>query len=315
MSKAEKRKRAGTRKKRRETVPPPLKTFDFGTIRPHIEGLMFNLERDLKKRMNQARSHDTARGFLLMRVAALMMKQLFDAIRFLCADVETPGRRPEYVVAVPSITRTLLEILLTVIYVGEDFPKTSEAFHKCGWREHYEERAKYRNEYAKNPEWKPFFRNFEKSLQVGIKELGITSEEAKDPKKIKYTPIGQRLIGAMGASNRAFANWLEKWFYRECSSIAHFTPLSLMRLGMFFLLDVVPQELRDESSEAQSLARFKTLYYMMATIVVTAIASEMEHLFNLGNREQIVKIWEKMRIVIPDAQEVCQRRYDELLGM
>jgi len=58
---------------------------------------MFNLERDLKKRMNAARSHDTARGFLLMRVAALLMKQLYDAIRFLCADEYTKGRKPEYI--------------------------------------------------------------------------------------------------------------------------------------------------------------------------------------------------------------------------
>jgi len=54
---------------------------------------------------------------------------------------------------------------------------------------------------------------------------------------------------------------------------------------------------------------------MMATIVVTAIASEMEHMFNLGNRDQIVQIWEKMRPMIPDAQEVCHRRYDALLRM
>jgi hypothetical protein len=306
---------AKNRRSKKETLPPPLKTFDFETIRPHIEGLMFNLERDLKKRMNASSSRDTARGFLMMRVGALFMKQLFDAIRFLCADADSPGRRPEYVVAVPSITRTLLEILLTVMYVGEDFPNRSEAFHKCGWREHYEERLKYRNEYAKSPEWKPFFRNFEKSLQMGINELGITAEEAKDPKKIKYVPIGQRLIDAMGSPNRAFANWLEKWFYRECSAIAHFTPTSLMRLSMFFMLDVVPQELRDETSEAQSLARFKTLYYMMATILVTAIASEMEDMFNLGNRDQIVQIWQKMRVIIPDAQEVCQRRYDAVLNM
>jgi hypothetical protein len=303
-----------TRKKEEESLPPPLKTFDFGLIRAHIEGLMFNLERDLKRRMSQASSHDTARGFLLMLVAARMMKQIFDAIRFLCADESSPGRRPEYVFAVPSITRTLLEILLTVMYVGEDFPNRSEAFHRCGWREHYEERAKYRNEYAKSLEWKLFFRNFDISLQMGIKELGITAEEVKDPKKIKYFPIGQRLIGAMGSPNRAYANWLEKWFYSECSAIAHFTPTALMKTGVYFMRDVMPKELI-QNSEAESLMRFKALYYMMATIVVTAIASELEHLFNLGNREQIVKIWEAMRGTISDAQEVCHRRYDKLLGM
>jgi hypothetical protein len=248
-----------SRKKKREPLPPPLKTFDFGTIRPQIEGLMFNLERDLKKRMNAVSSHDTARGFLLMRVAALMMKQLFDAIRFLCADEPSPGRRPEYVFAVPSITRTLLEILLTVLYVGEDFPARSEAFFRSGWREHHEERAKYRNEYAKSPEWSQFFRNFEKSLQMGIKELGITPEEIKDPKQIKYSPIGQRLIDAMGSQNRAYANWLEKWFYSECSAIAHFTPTALMKTSMYFMRDVMPKELIT-NSEAESLMKFKALY-------------------------------------------------------
>src|SRR5712691_7601821 len=106
------------KRKTKESLPPPFKTFNFETIKPHIEGLMFNLERDLKKRMSAAGSHDTARGFLLMRVASLLMKQLYDAIRFVCGEEYAKGRKPEYIFAVPSITRTLLEILLTVMYVG-----------------------------------------------------------------------------------------------------------------------------------------------------------------------------------------------------
>jgi hypothetical protein len=67
--------------------------------------------------------------------------------------------------------------------------------------------------------------------------------------------------------------------------------------------------------EEESMRKFKGFYYMMATIVVIAIASELEHQLHLNNRNQIVKVWEKIRIDFPDAEEVCSRRYDELLGM
>jgi len=46
-------------------------------------------------------------------------------------------------------------------------------------------------------------------------------------------------------------------FYSECSTVAHFTPLSLMKVGMYFLFDVFPEEMRDEKSQADSMMRFK----------------------------------------------------------
>lgn len=294
-------------------VPSRDKVFDFQTIRATLEGLLFNVERDLRRRMSEASSGPAARGFILMRIGVLFTKQAFDAMRFLCADESSPGRRPEYVFVVPSITRTLLEVLFTIIYVGEDFPLRADWFQKAGWREHWEERLKYLNEYSKKPEWKNFFKEFAKALQIGIDELGITVEEKKRPNTIKYFPIGARLVGRMSSKNRSYVNWLQRWLYEETSAIAHFTPLGVMKFGLFLVRDLASDKDR-EFLETITMPRFKSFHMMMAVIVVTAIASELEGLFKLKNREQIIKIWEALRVDFPDAEELCKRRYDALLN-
>ena len=69
-----------------------------------------------------------------MRIAALNALNAYNVVRFLCADEETPGRRPNYVLVVPSINRTLMEILFTVIYLLEDFPQRADFYQKAGWR-------------------------------------------------------------------------------------------------------------------------------------------------------------------------------------
>lgn len=298
-----------------QKTPQPERVFDFRTISETLDGLLINVERDLKRRVNEASDIPIARGFLLMRVAALFARQLYDSIRFLCADVETPGRRPDYVVAVPSIVRTMQETLFTVIYLNEDFPNRADSFHKAGWREHREERGKYCNEYSNMPEWRPFLNRFKQSVQMGIEHLQLAPEEAKRPQDtIDYFPIGQRLLDAMGKSNQPFAKWLDKWFYDEASAVAHFTPLGMVKIAGYLLRDMASESDR-KVIEEESMRKFKGFYYMMATIVVTAIASELEHQFHLKNRDQIVKIWQKIRIDFPDAREVCERRYDGMLGM
>ncbi|HEY1528835.1 MAG TPA: hypothetical protein VGH51_21640 [Candidatus Angelobacter sp.] len=296
-----------------QKTPQPERVFDFSTISETIDGLLINVHRDFKRHI-EARDVPTARGFLLMRIAALFARQLYDSIRFLCADVESPGPRPEYVFAVPSIVRTMQEILFTIMYVNEDFPARADEFHKAGWREHNEERGKYCNEYSKMPEWRPFLNKFKQSVQMGIQHLQLSPEESKQPQSIDYFPIGQRLLDAMGKSNQSFAKWLDKWFYDETSAIAHFTPLGVMKIAGYLIRDMTPEADR-KMIEEESMRKFKGFYYMMATIVVMSIASELEHQLHLNNRGQIVKVWEKIRIDFPDAEEVCSRRYDELLSM
>ncbi|MFL6311126.1 MAG: hypothetical protein ACJ71W_03380 [Terriglobales bacterium] len=169
-----------------EKTPQPERVFDFGTISETIDGLLINVHRDLKSRINEARDIPTARGFLLMRIAALFARQLYDSIRFLCADVESLGRRPEYVFAVPSIVRTMQEILFTIMYVNEDFPARADEFQKAGWREHNEERGKYCNEYSKMPEWRPFLKKFKQSVQMGF---SISNSRLRKPNSRRVSII------------------------------------------------------------------------------------------------------------------------------
>ena len=299
--------------KRKKEFPPP-RVFHFTTINKSIEGLLFNLERNLKKRSISASDEKTGAGLLLIRIAVLFARHLYDSIRFLCSDEPTTGRRIEYILAVPSINRTLQEILFTIMYIGEDFPNRADKYYKSSWRENVEERGKYCNEHSTKTEWRPFLSRFKTGLKEGTEQLKLTKEEAKNPSSIEFFPSGHTLLKRMGKPNQPFAKWLDKWFYEETSAIAHFTPLGTLKMAGYLIHDMVPRANAKEMAE-ESLKRFTGFYVIMATIVVLCIASELEHLFNLGNRDQIVDIWEKIRVDFPDAIEVCARRYDKLLKM
>lgn len=296
--------------------PPPtvqVNVFNFETIRATLEGLLWNLERDLHRRALGSNDRPTAKGFVLMRIAVLYVKTALNAIRFLCADQNMPGRHPEHVLVIPSISRTMLEALFTVMYLSEEFPRRCESYQKAGWREQVEEMHKYKTEYSAKKEWQPFFHNFDEVLAVGAKHFEITEGEWKDPRTIKYWMSGHQLIERMGPQNRAFAKWLDKWFYHEISAIAHFDPFGLTKIAIFLLKEQAT-ETEQERIDADFLPRFRAFYISIAIIVVTAIASELEHSFRLNNRKQILELWENLRASIPDAEEICRKRYDGLLS-
>ena len=294
--------------------PVPFKIFDYGTIKEPMHGLQFNVERDLKKRSKETTDEKTAGAYILMRVAVLFMKHLYNSIIFLVADEEAKGRHDEYIVSVPSICRTMQEILFTVMYLGEDFPNRADQYYKASWREHNEERGKYCNEYSTDPEWAPFLKTMKRGLTDGVQYLKLSEEESKNPQReIAYVPIGMRLLESLSKENQPFAKWLDKWFYQEVSAIAHFTPLGTVKIGAFLIKDVIPEATPNKIAE--TLRSFKGFHSMMATFVVLCTASELEHLFKLNNRDQIAKIWDKLRVVFTDAEEICTRRYDKLLNM
>jgi hypothetical protein len=303
---------AVSKKKQKESQPP--KVFHFATINKPIEDLQSKLEKDLKRESLTATDQKTGAGLLLMRIAVLFARHLYDSIRFLCSDEKTKGRRPEYVLAVPSITRTLQEILFTVMYIGEDFPARSDRYYKASWRERMDERGKYCNEHSNKAEWKPFLNKYQQALKEGIEQIKLTEEEGKKSQIIEHFHVGMRLLENMSKENLPFARWMDKWFYQETSAIAHFTPLGTHRIAPYLMYDMVPRPNTKQMAE-ESLKRFTAFYVIMSTSVVLSIASELEHLFSLGNRDQIVDIWEKMRIDSPDCEEVCTRRYDKLLKM
>lgn len=77
----------------------------------------------------------------LVRLAVTTYK----AMGFLCADVKDGATRdPLFALATPPLNRTILEIVVSVLYLLEDLPRHTELFYRAGWRDEEEMLIKYR---------------------------------------------------------------------------------------------------------------------------------------------------------------------------
>jgi hypothetical protein len=112
------------------------------------------LERDVPGRFPQ---HSDAARFLLSSFR--LARHTFDAIRYLCANrVTEPGEslpRPEYGLAVPPLTRYLLDTAMTyLVLLEEDIRGRSEWFVKAGWREMKLETQRVETDFGSLPNWR-----------------------------------------------------------------------------------------------------------------------------------------------------------------
>lgn len=286
--------------------------LDFSSLRAVVDGLLFNLERDLRRRSEKTTDSDSARGLVLLRTAVRTIQNSYDAMRFMCADEQGQGQSDNYALLLPVINRMLLEVLFTVMFWLDDFPGRCVEYQRAGWRELAEERQGYKAEYSNAPEWKQFFRSVETQLKTGVKELGISDKEAQRPQNIEYWKSGARLIEQLKGETGVFARWLDKWFYHETSSIAHFDPAGVQKIGFHLVADQAPQGL---SVSPEDIRRLRDFQISTTLMIIACLASELEAHLYLNNLDAIKGLWTTLRKAIPDAAEMCKRRYDKLFAM
>src|SRR5713226_8661730 len=96
----------------------PLKQFDFQLVQPKLDGLLFNIVRDLQKRVRELSAKQQwheSQQLVGLSVAALFTKNSYNSVRYLVADTpEDHQRKPNYVLVVPAINRQLLDLLFTL---------------------------------------------------------------------------------------------------------------------------------------------------------------------------------------------------------
>jgi len=114
----------------------PLRHVDYGLVRAKLDGLLFNVDRDLQRRvknLEQRQQWHGARQLVGLNAMVRFTKNTYDAVRYLVADTpEDHNRKPNYVLIVPAVNRQLLDLLFTLVYMFDDYDARALEYERAG---------------------------------------------------------------------------------------------------------------------------------------------------------------------------------------
>ena len=303
-------RRCGMAKKPKELKP--LRRFDYSLISAPLDGLLFNVDRDLEKRHRWAFEHkdlerESESGLLL--VLLRFAKNSYNAVRFLTAT-EPPdaARKSTYTLILPPVNRQLLDLLFSLVYMLEDLGPRSLAYQKSGWRELVEERQTVSSSFAKDPTYRDYFRNLNLQIERLAELLRISPEEKKDPKQIPFWPTPTNLVDVPGSS-RNFRRHLMKWIYSDVSSQSHLGFGGLQKMASFLVADLMGDSAALKEGRDRAAQSYHFQQVSRAASVMLAIATEIDTYLQLGNGTQADYLWIILGEHVPEAQEWWEKRY------
>jgi len=293
----------------------PLKRFDYKLVEPKLDGLLFNIDRDLQRKTTEFASgqhcHAT-RQLIAITSAVRFAKNSYNAVRYLVADTpEDHTRRPTYVLVVPAINRQLLDLLFTLVYMFDDYGKRALDYEKAGWRENKEEYDKLYSRFGNDPEWDEFFTNRGKLLTGMAVFLGLTPQEQKHLKLIPRWGTPTQLMRQKTPS-KLFLEWLYLWFYQDTSRNAHLSSSGLYMISPFVLAEIVGgYEQKIVDSHIIEIFRFTQISRVALTVL--AILTEVSTHFRLGNYESITYLWQIFAEHAEEGKDLYAQRYKTLI--
>jgi hypothetical protein len=302
----------GSKRKPKRTPEP--KRVDFRPIGVKLRGFFFNLERELEKRAKLASTRSESQAFLFLRASALGLSNYFQTICWLGSDEDETGKRPKWAaLAIPSITRTMLDCLFTTAYMLEDFVPRSDLYHRSSYREQAEELELHRSSYSSEPEYRKFINLQTKNLTASASAHGLSDSEVLNPGNLRYWPTPTQIVRDKLAKpgNRKFFKWLNDWSYRYVSQIAHHSAIGVARTAGFLLVDMFPD--KKEKIEGETALQFRSLHVGIATTVLLCFGSELNAVFSLGYDPDLQHLWELAKGIAP-AEEAWKIRFVALLG-
>lgn len=306
-----------------ETIQPswrtelkPLTKFDAKVVQKPLQGLLFNIDRELETKVREAQY---ARDIDAERVGSLFLMMLrftinsYETVRFLnTKDDGSHLRKNRFVLAVPPINRQILDLLFTLVYMLDDFEPRSQAYELSGYRNQREELAKFQKRFGDDPVWAEWLRSRESLCSTLEGYLRISPEDTSEPQKIKRWPTPSGIIRQQTAS-KPFLEFLHSWLYDDTSAQAHLTAGGLFSVGMFVVSDLMPESER-RLVEDRAILQYQFINVSRTFAIVLAIASEINCFFRLGHREAAQRIWTFLGGYSEESKDLYERRYKGLVG-
>jgi hypothetical protein len=293
---------------------PEQPNLEFSVIEKPLDLLLSALENKIEREW-PSRLGNVQGAQHLFLLTLKTANVTYRSVRYLCADKPPdPARKLEYSISVSPLNRTILDNLLTLMFVMEDLPVRCRWYFKADWRETRLELERHRVEYGNYPDWQDWLGRFTAYSDGGIKILGLSSAEIATPSTIPSWPNPGKMpnYGLSPKSamppNRAFMKYLNDWFYADMSQQAHLGGSGLAKRAGFLLYDP-----GDDTERGKKLKKYKYAQVGQTVAIILALASEIEAHFHFGLRERASYVWGLVAPVIVVARELYDKRYADLL--
>jgi hypothetical protein len=290
---------------------PPLEVFDASIVQTPLRGLLMNIDRDLEKRLEQAKHSGDRVAERHVTLLMIMLRFTINSYKAVCFLISTtdysPKREDNFVLIVPPANRQLLDLLFTLVFMIDDFAARSLDYELSGYRELREEYDKVYGQFGSHPKWQPHLVALQALLRTTEQYLPITPQLKADLTLIRYWPSPYQLRDK-STKSQPFLKFLEKSLYGETSAEAHLHASGLMRVGAFMLSHLAPEEMQ-AVVEGRVIRQYTYLQFSRTLITVLAIASEIDTFLQLNNRDQAANVWGRLTGYVEEAKDVYAQRY------
>lgn len=289
-----------------------IKCHDFGLIRDQFDSLRTAMGNKLEREWPRSGKCDVEGGKALVLGLYRGAENALGASRFLMADTPLSlARKPEYALAASPLTRSILDVLCSLVFVFGDFSPRVLWYYKAGWREVVEETARLVAAYGSDPEWQEHLTDRRKLIEHGKTAVELTPDEASGAVVIKRWPIPARMLRMLpeGSDRHTYIRYLIDWFYRTLSQEAHHSWAGLAKAYPL----LVSGQLADDQRK-HHLELMRTRQVNMSLTLMMAIITELELEFRFGLNERAKYVWSILRDWSDEATEIYDRFYRPVLG-
>jgi hypothetical protein len=247
----------------------------------------------------------------ILKLTLRVTKVTWESIRFLCAQHPiVHARREEFAISVPPLARTMLDSLLTVLYIFDRPSENARWYVASGWRELSEHHALLVGKHGADPEWAEWLTKHAEMVSGWESDAAISPTEKADPKRIKYWPNPGRMaqpqsgLALKDQVRLAFAQYLNDWFYRHLSGASHLSLSGLASRGGLLA------DAGDREERARMMTRYHSRVILTALSLYVAFLSELAGQFKLDfESARLRSIWKHI-LEWPEANELHKERYD-----
>ena len=296
-----------------------MERFDFKVIRNELESLLVAVGNHLEREW-PAKYADVNSGQMTILQFVRVAVNYFRTISFICADVDDGcPRKLILVLSVPPLNRSILEIIVSVLYLLEDLRNHTDEFYRAGWRTEQEKLVQTQRDYGGITKWDEFIDKKTAYLPKMEKASNITPEEKQNPSLVRYWRVS-KLIDRLKKANAEvapFLVYLDDWWYRELSEESHLEASGLSRIGLHFLgADDKRGIVGDDWEEKldKKLVEIRSKQVWIAIIFLTSLISEIEIHFRYGLEPRLAFVWTMIIEGSEIAKEIYEKRYEGLLS-
>jgi hypothetical protein len=276
------------------------------------EALVNRIKRERDAELSA--SHRTLPGVLSLMTN--VVRVTWDSVRFLCANtVDRPGRRLEFDVAIPPLSRTILDAIFNVVFIFDKPSVNARWYCAGGWREAAELQSRLTARYGAREDWKEFLKDHETAVAGFAEDADVTPHEAASPTLVKYWPhpgvMLRESVEFADPARRAFLSFLKAWFYGHLSGDSHLGLMGLARRAGHFVRFESDEQ---DNERRESLSRHHHQIIFNSMTIYVAYLSEVAGQLCLEHEcMRLRQAWTHLQ-KWPEIQDLYMERYDSWLA-